>query len=165
MKLLNKWTLVGFTIWLLFVFWLAYAGSMITSLTQTAQTGDKITATWVNAVNTKLSTVNTQSWETIMKKKVFASLWEGPEVARDEWNNLVNETMAGNIYIDSCLIKNGFTIEGARNNPNPQSNIYQYCWWHICSWKGYQFPTLFMSHCWEWSPNCWKWEWHLTCMW
>lgn len=38
------------------VVWIIYAAN-ITLLTQTAVTGDKITATWVNAVNTKLNLV------------------------------------------------------------------------------------------------------------
>jgi hypothetical protein len=33
------------------------AGANITSITQTAQTGDSMTPEWVNAVNTKLNTV------------------------------------------------------------------------------------------------------------
>ncbi len=55
MKMPNKWTLVGFAVWLLTSISLVYAANNITALTQTATTWDKITATWVNAVNTSLS--------------------------------------------------------------------------------------------------------------
>lgn len=56
------------------VVWIIYAAN-ITLLTQTAVTGDKITATWVNAVNTKLNLVwnstctvsNWWAWNTTYK--------------------------------------------------------------------------------------------------
>lgn len=162
MKILNKWTLLGFTFWLLCVFWLAYAGTKITSLTQTAKTGDMVTAAWVNVVNTRLSAISPiQQWETIMKKKTFSYLWDDAEKGRDERNKLVNESMAGNYWKDSCLVKSGFTIEAA---VSWWYLTWRDCWWHICQWKGYTFSTFFLSHCGEWSMLCWKWNFHLTCM-
>lgn len=54
MKILNKGTLLGMAIGLLAAAGIVYAAQTITSLTQTAVTGDKITANWVNAVNSRL---------------------------------------------------------------------------------------------------------------
>lgn len=167
MKILNKWTLLGFTFWLLCVFWLAYAGTKITSLTQTAKTGDMVTAAWVNAVNTKLSSIApTQEWETIMKKKSFWYLWNDPEQGKTEWNKLVNESMGDNYWKDFCLVKNGYTVEAWRLWTTDRVRD---CWWHICQWKGYNFPIHFLSHCGEWTVIDWqvlcgKWNFHLTCM-
>ncbi|MBW7955094.1 hypothetical protein H3C61_04750 [Candidatus Gracilibacteria bacterium] len=58
MKILNKGTIAGFLVGLVATIGLVYAAQNITSLTQTAQTGDKLTASWINAVNNKLNSVN-----------------------------------------------------------------------------------------------------------
>ncbi len=58
MKYLNKNTLVSFSLGLFLSVGLVYAAQNITLLTQTAAPGDKVTSTWVNAVNTKLGTIN-----------------------------------------------------------------------------------------------------------
>lgn len=62
MKILNKGTLIGMAIGLVAAAGIVYAAQTITSLTQTATTGDKISATWVNAVNNKLGAVGAAGW-------------------------------------------------------------------------------------------------------
>lgn len=57
MNILNKGTIIGFAVGFLSLAGLVYAATSITSLSQTATTGDKITAQWVNAVNTRLNEV------------------------------------------------------------------------------------------------------------
>lgn len=57
MNILNKGTIIGFAVGFLSLAGLVYAATSITSLSQTATTWDKITAQWVNAVNTRLNEV------------------------------------------------------------------------------------------------------------
>lgn len=57
------------------VIWIIYAAN-ITWLGQTAVTGDKITATWVNAVNSKLNNFN--SWINIYQCPSWKTPWANP---------------------------------------------------------------------------------------
>ena len=64
MKYLNRNAAISFAVWIILSAWAVYAAQSITSLSQTASTGDKVTSTWVNAVNTKLSTVDASAGST-----------------------------------------------------------------------------------------------------
>lgn len=148
-------------------------GARITTLTQTASSGDKITPEWVNEVNKKLAT-----WWTIVKKVSLDPTWcadkdSGCYLAK--WNNLVETTQSKYTWTSSldpgwyttCHLNNLSDAELNKWNTSGQatySDNFDRCAIWICNWQWYINSVTEWTNCWIWNDYCWKAAFHITCM-
>lgn len=109
---------------------------------------------------------------TVMQKQVIESWWGDDNTDRDTWNQRVSTAAGHFTHLTAAWWTAACTIPPGERDPYnwvwERQSYLERCWSWICEYVANQYSAGYVNvqitHCWEWSDYCNKWNFTLVCM-